>query len=53
MSYVVAGYVVALASLFVYAVGLVLRRRRWARALKVSEAPLAGADSAPGPGERL
>jgi hypothetical protein len=53
VSYVDAGYTVALATLFVYAVGLVLRRRRWERALRVSEAPVAEADGAPGPGERL
>ncbi len=53
MRYVDAGYAVALASLFVYAIGLVLRRRRWARALKVSEAPAPGADGVPGPGDRL
>jgi hypothetical protein len=37
MSYVVAGYAIALGTLFVYAVSLVLRRRRWERALRVSE----------------
>ncbi len=52
MSYVDAGYAIALATLFVYAISLVLRRRRWERALRVSEAPLAQADGAPGPGER-
>ena len=34
MSYVDAGYAVALGALFVYAVSLVLRRRRWERALQ-------------------
>jgi hypothetical protein len=38
VSYVDAGYVIALAVLFVYAVGLGLRRRRWERALKVAQA---------------
>ncbi len=38
MSYVDAGYVAALGGSFVYAVSLVLRRRRWERALRVSEA---------------
>ena len=37
MSYVDAGYAIALAALFVYAISLVLRRRRWERALKVSQ----------------
>jgi hypothetical protein len=37
MSYVDAGYAAALGSLFVYGVGLVLRRRRWERAVKASE----------------
>ncbi len=37
MSYVDAGYAIALATLFVYAVSLVLRRRRWERALRMSE----------------
>ncbi len=41
MSYVDAGYAVALATVFVYAVGLVLRRRRWERALRASERPVA------------
>ena len=36
MSYVDAGYAVALGTIFVYAVGLGLRRRRWERALKVA-----------------
>jgi hypothetical protein len=39
VSYVEAGYTVALATLFVYGVGLGLRRRRWERALKVAEDP--------------
>ena len=37
MSYVDAGYAIALATLFVYAVTLLLRRRRWERALRMSE----------------
>jgi hypothetical protein len=53
VSYVDAGYAIALASLFVYAIGLVLRRRRWERALRVSEAPVIEPDGTPGPGERL
>ena len=50
MSYVDAGYSIALATLFVYAVTLVLRRRRWERALQMSEpavepeSPPAGSD---------
>jgi len=37
MSYVDAGYTVALATLFLYGIGLGLRRRRWERSLKASE----------------
>jgi uncharacterized protein (TIGR03382 family) len=37
MSYVNAGYTIALGILFLYAVALVLRRRRWERALRVIE----------------
>jgi len=51
MSYVDAGYAVALATLFVYAVGLVVRRRRWERALRASERP-AAETGAPSHGER-
>ena len=36
MSYVDAGYTIALVTVFVYAVALGLRRRRWERALKVA-----------------
>ena len=46
MSYVDAGYSIALATLFVYAVTLVLRRRRWERALQMSE-PAVESESAP------
>ncbi len=52
MSYVDAGYAVALATLFLYAVGLVLRRRRWERALRMSEPPTVRGDGAPARGER-
>jgi hypothetical protein len=38
VKYVDAGYASALVALLVYGVGLALRRRRLARALKVSEA---------------
>jgi hypothetical protein len=48
VSYVYAGYTVALATLFVYGIGLVIRRRRWERALKVAE----GTDAAAPPGRR-
>jgi hypothetical protein len=41
VSYVDAGYAVALAALFLYAVSLVLRRRRWQRAWRMSERPVA------------
>ena len=37
VSYVDAGYAIALATLFVYAISLVMRRRRWERALTVRE----------------
>ncbi len=37
MSYVDAGYSIALGVLFLYAVALVLRRRRWERAMRVVE----------------
>jgi len=52
VSYVDAGYAVTLATLLVYAVGLVLRRRRWERALRVSEAPAAESQGTPARGER-
>ncbi len=49
MSYVDAGYAVALATLFLYALGLVLRRRRWERAARVQqESPLPGATATEG-----
>jgi hypothetical protein len=51
VSYVDAGYAIALATLFVYAVGLLLRRRRWERALRASEQPVAEAGG-PSHGER-
>jgi hypothetical protein len=37
VSYVDAGYSIALGALFLYGLGLGLRRRRWERALKVAE----------------
>jgi hypothetical protein len=43
VSYVDAGYTIALVTVFLYAIGLGLRRRRWERALKVAkdaEAPV-------------
>ena len=52
MSYVDAGYAAALGTLFVYAVSLLLRRRRWERALRMSEPPAAEQDSTPARGER-
>jgi hypothetical protein len=39
MSYVDAGYVAAIGGTFVYALSLVLRRRRWERALDASDGP--------------
>jgi hypothetical protein len=38
VKYVDAGYVAALGTMFVYGVSLLLRRRRWERALSVSQA---------------
>ncbi|HUI04908.1 MAG TPA: hypothetical protein VLZ77_15320 [Acidimicrobiales bacterium] len=52
MSYVDAGYAAALATLFAYAVGLVLRRRRWERALRMSEPPVAEGEGVSPRGER-
>ncbi len=50
MSYVDAGYSIALGALFLYAVGLGLRRRRWERALKVgAPAEVAEEQAASGP----
>jgi hypothetical protein len=34
--YVDAGYIIALATLCLYGIGLGLRRRRWERALKIT-----------------
>ena len=51
MRYVDAGYAVALSTLFVYAVSLVLRRRRWERAYHAASQP-AEPSAAAGPGER-
>jgi hypothetical protein len=48
VSYVDAGYSIALGALFLYGVGLILRRRRWERALKVTK----GADEPVVPGGR-
>ena len=45
MSYVVAGYVICLTVLALYAVGLVLRRRRLERAAALLDAP--GPEGAP------
>ncbi len=39
MSYVDAGYAVALSTLLVYAVSLLVRRRRWERAFEMSQPP--------------
>ena len=52
MSYVDAGYAVTLVALLVYAVGLVLRRRRWERALTMVETQATENDGAPALGER-
>jgi hypothetical protein len=37
VSYVDAGYAISLGTLFAYAISLVVRRRRWERALRMSE----------------
>jgi hypothetical protein len=37
VSYVDAGYTIALATLCIYGIGLGLRRRRWERAVTVAE----------------
>jgi hypothetical protein len=50
VSYVDAGYAISLGALFVYAISLVLRRRRWERALHMSE-PVAESEGAPAHGE--
>jgi hypothetical protein len=47
VSYVAAGYTIALGTVFLYAVSLGLRRRRWERALKVSKE--AEESTSPGP----
>ena len=52
MSYVDAGYAITLVALLVYAVGLVLRRRRWERALRMVETAATESDGAPVFGER-
>jgi hypothetical protein len=52
MRYVDAGYAVALSTLFVYALSLVLRRRRWERAYHDASPPAdppAGAGSGQAP----
>ncbi len=50
MSYVDAGYAIGLGVLFVYAVSLVVRRRRLTRAVAAVEG--AGVDTAPWSDER-
>ena len=52
MSYVDAGYAIALATLFVYAISLMARRRRWERARRMLAPPPAEQESAPARGER-
>ncbi len=55
MSYVDAGYAIALGTLLVYALSLVARRRRWERALRVSppsEPPVTEGEAAPVRGGR-
>jgi hypothetical protein len=53
MSYVDAGYAVALSTLLVYALTLVARRRRWERAFEMSEqTEPSDQDAVAAPGER-
>ena len=52
MSYVDAGYAVALGGVALYAASLLLRRRRWERALRMSERPAARGEGAPSGHER-
>lgn len=55
MNYVDAGYAITLGGLFVYAISLVLRRRRWDRALRMSETrpgPSVAHGGTPAHGER-
>jgi len=52
VSYVDAGYAVTLVTLLFYAAGLVLRRRLWERALRMTEAPATESHGAPALGER-
>jgi hypothetical protein len=47
MSYVDGGYTVALVSVFVYGVALVLRRRRWEKAVRATDS-----EEPAGPGAR-
>jgi hypothetical protein len=50
VSYVDAGYAIALSTVFVYAISLLVRRRRWDRALTVKEStPDEGAAAADRP----
>ena len=46
VSYVDAGYAVAIGGAFLYAISLAFRRRRWERALRASEPPLEPDDGA-------
>jgi hypothetical protein len=52
MSYVDAGYAVAIGGSFLYGFSLVLRRRRWERALRAAVVPDGERDGAADPGER-
>jgi hypothetical protein len=48
VSYVDAGYASALGVLFLYGIGIVLRRRRWERALEHTELDEGAPGSTPG-----
>ncbi len=52
VSYVDAGYAVAIGGSFLYGISLVLRRRRWERALRAAVVPDGERDGAAEPGER-
>jgi len=52
VSYVDAGYAVALGALFVYAVTLVVRRRRWERAYEATAAQERPGGPTAEPGQR-
>jgi hypothetical protein len=52
VSYVDAGYAVAIGGSFLYGISLVLRRRSWERALRAAQVTAGERDGAAVPGER-